>query len=453
FAGPTPGEDEIWSYGLRNPWRFSFDRLTGDLVIGDVGYSTWEEVDFAAGPDPGKGDNFGWNCREGMNQFSTAPPCDAAQAFTEPVFEYEHLDGNCSITGGYVVRDPALGDLYGRYLYADWCVGELRSLALEPPVLGRSEGLCVQFPTSFGEDSSGRIYVTSYYGPVYRLTAGGSSGACATDTTPPDTTIDSGPSGTINTDQATFTFSGSPAGDTAKIQCKIDSDPFADCTSPKTFNGLADGPHTATFRAEDGAGNQDQTPATRTFTVDTTAPTVTIAAPAQGSTVTTTSISASFTADEAGSSFECRLDTGAFAACSSPKAYPGLAEGSHTIEVRATDQVGNTGAPASRAFTVKLPDKPPVADDCTAAGADLSAAERKLAKAKKQKKKATKRFKKANRTFGKAIRKAEKAGKVVSLKKAKKWTKAKKKFKQAKLRVKKARKALNAARAAAEVCG
>ena len=89
------------------------------------------------------------------------------------------------------------------------------------------------------------------------------------DTTAPDTTIDSGPSGTITTDQATFTFSGDPASDTAKIQCRIDAGDFADCTSPKTFTGLSDGPHTATFRAEDAAGNQDATPATRTFTVDT----------------------------------------------------------------------------------------------------------------------------------------------------------------------------------------
>ena len=87
---------------------------------------------------------------------------------------------------------------------------------------------------------------------------------------PPDTTIDTGPTGTITTDQATFTFSGNPTSDTAKIQCRIDSEPFADCTSPKTFTGLTDGPHTAEFRAEDAAGNQDPTPATGSFTIDTT---------------------------------------------------------------------------------------------------------------------------------------------------------------------------------------
>ncbi len=88
------------------------------------------------------------------------------------------------------------------------------------------------------------------------------------DTTPPDTTIDSGPSGTITTNEATFTFGGNPASDTAKIQCSIDGGAFADCTSPKTFTGLSDGPHTASFRAEDASGNQDQSPAARTFTVD-----------------------------------------------------------------------------------------------------------------------------------------------------------------------------------------
>ena len=90
----------------------------------------------------------------------------------------------------------------------------------------------------------------------------------AVDTTPPDTVIDSGPTDTITTDEATFTFSGNPAGDTAKVQCQIDDQPFADCTSPKTFTGLSDGSHTASFRAEDAVGNQDQTPATTTFNFD-----------------------------------------------------------------------------------------------------------------------------------------------------------------------------------------
>ena len=350
FAGSTPGADEIWSYGLRNPWRFSFDRLTGDLVTGDVGYVTREEVNFALAPDPGKGANFGWNCREGTAPFSTAPLCDASQTtFTDPIFEYEHVSGNCSVTGGYVVRDPALGDLFGRYLYADFCLGELRSLDLGPPVLDRSEGFCVQFPTSFGEDSSGRIYVASLMGPVYRVAVEGSSGDC-----PPDTTINTGPTGTIATDQATFTFSGDPVSDTSKIQCRIDSEPFADCSSPKTFTGLSDGPHTAAFRAEDSAGNQDQSPATRTFTVDTTAPDTIFDAGPTG-TITTDEATFTFSGDPASDTtrVQCRIDSEPFADCSSPKTFTGLSDGPHTAAFRAEDSAGNQDqSPATRTFTV-----------------------------------------------------------------------------------------------------
>ena len=106
FVG-TAGADEVWSYGLRNPWRFSFDRLTGALTIGDVGQGAWEEIDYDPGPGPGRGDNFGWDCREGMHDFSSDPPCDDPPAFTEPVFEYSHEDDPCGIIGGYVVRDRA----------------------------------------------------------------------------------------------------------------------------------------------------------------------------------------------------------------------------------------------------------------------------------------------------------------------------------------------------------
>ena len=179
------GRDEIWSYGLRNPWRFSFDRATGDMVVGDVGQNDLEEVDFAPIPVAGAGANYGWNCREGLSAYSGAPEsCDGLGGFTEPVFDYPHDDPGgdvahgCSITGGYVVRDASVGDLYGRYLYADFCVGELRSLALPVPGEGtasddRSEGLSVANPTSFGEDACGRIYVASIGGTVYRLVGDG----------------------------------------------------------------------------------------------------------------------------------------------------------------------------------------------------------------------------------------------------------------------------------------
>lgn len=177
------GSDEIWAYGLRNPWRFSFDRVSGDLVIGDVGQDAREEVDYAPSPSPGSvggaGVNYGWNCQEGLIPYSGAPAGCPASGFTDPVFDYPHDDPGggaafgCSIIGGYVARDASLGDLYGRYLYTDFCTDEIRSLILPEgggPASGdRSEGLTVDKPTSFGEDSCGRLYVASAEGPVYRL--------------------------------------------------------------------------------------------------------------------------------------------------------------------------------------------------------------------------------------------------------------------------------------------
>jgi Glucose / Sorbosone dehydrogenase len=196
FAG-TASRAEIWAYGLRNPWRFSFDRATGDMVIADVGQSAREEIDIAPSPADGvvggAGANYGWNCREGTIEYtSPATACATASGFTDPVFDYPHSDPGggaafgCSIIGGYVVRDPSLGDLYGRYLYTDYCSEGVRSLVL--PRNGglasgdRSEGLMVKKPTSFGEDSCGRVYVASNEGPVYRF-EGASPAVCSTSST------------------------------------------------------------------------------------------------------------------------------------------------------------------------------------------------------------------------------------------------------------------------------
>ncbi|MGH2993025.1 MAG: PQQ-dependent sugar dehydrogenase [Solirubrobacterales bacterium] len=272
-AGCTDGCDEIWSYGLRHPWRFSFDRLTGDLVIGDVGWNLWEEIDFETGPDPGKGDNFGWNCREGAHQGpgESSPVCaDRIGTFTEPVFEYPHVDpGPCSITGGHMVRDLALDDLDGRYLYADFCVGELRSLNLGLPTASgdRSEGLSVPLPTSFGEDADCRIYVASFDGPVYRLTepSGGAGVGCQS----PDTSIDSGPAEGSNTTDRRPTFEFSSTAPSSSFECRVDGGGYSDCASPHTADPLPDGEHTFEVRAISWAANPDPTPAARTFMVDT----------------------------------------------------------------------------------------------------------------------------------------------------------------------------------------
>jgi len=182
FAGASAPYDTIWSYGLRNPWRFSFDPPSGQIVIADVGEEAAEEVD-ALAVAAAAGANFGWNCVEGRQPGpATDPECAApAGPFVEPVFEYGHDQSagawGCAIIGGYVVRDPSLGDLDGRYIYADFCTAAIRSVALANPASDRSEGLTVGEVTSFGRDSCGRVYVVARAGTVSRLT-GASAQPC-----------------------------------------------------------------------------------------------------------------------------------------------------------------------------------------------------------------------------------------------------------------------------------
>jgi hypothetical protein len=187
---PVPGvtvAPTVWSLGLRNPFRFSFDRSSGDLWIGDVGQGAREEVDFAAAPGLGKGANYGWNCMEGgLPGPATDPQCAAnAGKFVPPVFEYPHsvpANGGahgCAIIGGYVARGPNMGDLFGRYLYGDLCEGDIRSFSPPAPALtDRSEGLHIGNLNSFGQDSCGRLYAISGSGPVYRLVGPEGNGSC-----------------------------------------------------------------------------------------------------------------------------------------------------------------------------------------------------------------------------------------------------------------------------------
>ena len=177
------------------------------------------------------------------------------------------------------------------------------------------------------------------------------------DITAPETTIDSGPSGTINVAEATFTFSASETG--ATFECRLDGAAYSACTSPESYTNLSNGSHTFEVRATDGAGNVDATPASSTFTVevppppqDTTPPDTTIDSGPSG-TVSTSSADFAFSSSEPNSTFECSLDGGAFSACTSPKSYTNLSDGSHTLQVRATDAAGNTDAtPAARTWTV-----------------------------------------------------------------------------------------------------
>src|SRR4051812_8823114 len=167
---------EILAYGLRNPFRWSFDRATGDIAIGDVGQSAFEEIDHMPASATLAGDNFGWPCREGPSNHiaSTDSRCLSTGPFVDPVGGYSHsgLSGSVAITGGVVVRDPALTPLVGRYLYADFYQGKIHSLKLAAAAAGddRLEALpTVPQLVSFGEDGAAHVYVVSLAGSVSKI--------------------------------------------------------------------------------------------------------------------------------------------------------------------------------------------------------------------------------------------------------------------------------------------
>ena len=168
FADGVEGAPEVWAYGLRNPWRFSFDRETGDLYIADVGQNQIEEINFQPADSPG-GENYGWNVMEGSACYLD-PQCDAEQ-FVAPVAEYQH-DKGCSVTGGYVYRGEEIPALRGVYLFADYCTGLLWGLgrdasgawSLSAPV---ETGLRI---ASFGENSEGELFVLDLGGAIYGIT-------------------------------------------------------------------------------------------------------------------------------------------------------------------------------------------------------------------------------------------------------------------------------------------
>jgi glucose/arabinose dehydrogenase len=171
FAGRTDARPEIWSYGLRNPWRFSFDRSTGDLYIGDVGQGQFEEIDVSpAAAGSGKGLNYGWNIMEGAHCLNGAQ-CDPT-GLVLPTFEYTHSEG-CSVTGGYVYRGQAVPALQGQYFYSDFCQGWVHSFRYA----GGKANVITDWPTlkpggnvsSFGEDASGELYVLDSGGTVFKI--------------------------------------------------------------------------------------------------------------------------------------------------------------------------------------------------------------------------------------------------------------------------------------------
>ncbi|WP_405802892.1 PQQ-dependent sugar dehydrogenase [Streptomyces sp. NBC_01187] len=168
FVGQSGARGEIWSYGLRNPWRFSFDAASGDLLIGDVGQSLREEIDRASADSKG-GENYGWSSMEGSLPYgdNTEEPANHVR----PVFEYDHDPQRCSVTGGYVYRGEAIPDLRGKYLFSDYCEGAIRALTMENGTVTDETDLGVDGGevVSFAQDSDREVYVLALDGSVYRL--------------------------------------------------------------------------------------------------------------------------------------------------------------------------------------------------------------------------------------------------------------------------------------------
>ena len=169
------GRNEIWDIGLRNPYRFSFDRSTGDLWIGDVGQGKWEEIDRAkkTSSGAGRGTNWGWRVMEGFHCYSPSTGCNTSGK-TLPLLEYNHDNGRCAVTGGYVYRGTSIPTLVGGYVFADYCSGEIwvvnagatspasRTLLLDTSLL----------VSGFGENASGELYVLDHSGVLYAVVQG-----------------------------------------------------------------------------------------------------------------------------------------------------------------------------------------------------------------------------------------------------------------------------------------
>jgi uncharacterized repeat protein (TIGR01451 family) len=169
YAGGTPGLDEIWAIGVRNPWRYGFDRVTGDQIIADVGQDSWEEVDFQAFGTPG-GVNWGWDDREGAHCFEPMSGCQTAGR-TDPIMEYSHNFG-CSVSGGYRYRGTAIPQIYGKYFLGDYCSGSVwQSTQSGNGSWSLGNSLSTGFNISgFGEDANGEMYIINLNGAVYKFT-------------------------------------------------------------------------------------------------------------------------------------------------------------------------------------------------------------------------------------------------------------------------------------------
>lgn len=200
FVG-TNGLDETWAYGVRNPWRFSFDRLTGDLYVADAGQDAREEIDFQPADSPG-GENYGWRCMEGFSCTGLSGCICDDPSLTLPILEVVHTNGVCAITGGYVYRGCEMPDLAGTYFYADYCADWIRSFRyVNGAVTDEQDRTAELTPTggpigsivSFGEDAAGELYIVSQLGGIYKIVpAGGGAAICGNEIVEPGEECDDG---------------------------------------------------------------------------------------------------------------------------------------------------------------------------------------------------------------------------------------------------------------------
>ncbi|MEZ4728693.1 MAG: PQQ-dependent sugar dehydrogenase [Caldilineaceae bacterium] len=194
--------DEIWATGLRNPWRFSFDRLTGDLWIADVGQNRFEEINFAASGNNG-GANYGWRCYEGATAYNTTG-CQPAGSYVAPLHVYNRNQGDCSVTGGYVYRGSVYPNLNGHYFFSDFCNKTIRSISGAPDntvITAWSANGGGSNPITFGQDQQGELYVGYFSGEIYQITGVGvpstaTPALTATPTPPPTATATPPPTNT-----------------------------------------------------------------------------------------------------------------------------------------------------------------------------------------------------------------------------------------------------------------
>ena len=192
WSGIADTLDEIWSFGMRNPWRWSFDRATGDLWIADVGQGDWEEINFAPFTSAGR-ENYGWRLKEGLHCFIPSAGCDPGSVLDDPIYEYEHATGpfgfRISVTGGYVYRGCAIPDLNGTYFFADYGTGEIWSFRYDGSNLTDFQARTNELTdgntfllSSFGEDYFGELYICDYEGGrILKIVPDGVASQCSTD--------------------------------------------------------------------------------------------------------------------------------------------------------------------------------------------------------------------------------------------------------------------------------